>query len=498
MDYLTEEIYNQQPPQIQKFLLRTSILDRLSGPLCDDVLAADSSVEENQETQPPAQQTLDYLESSNLFLIPLDEERIWYRYHHLFANLLRQRLRREAPEDIERLQRRASDWCAANGSYEEAFQYALAARDFQAAAQIVERQGLQLLKIGALSTILNWFTKLPEEIISARPRLNVYYAWTLILTGQTVDVEPYLVAAEESEAVLALPEELHGEIAAIRAYAAARQEDVVGTLEEANKALVLLPKDDFSVRSVVSFVLGGVHLLQGDLPSGLEAMNVASRDGERSGNIHVAVSAFNAMAGILERQGKLAEAEDTYMRALTLGTGRSGRPLPITAGIYDGLARLYLARKDLQKARRFAETSVELGEKWVNADSQIHGLLTMAQIAQLEGSAAEAQKALAQAKQLAATHILTPGTQEFIENIEKRIRSHKSGESLAGILPEPLSERELEVLALMAAGHSNSEIAEKLIIALGTVKAHTSTIYRKLDVRSRTEAVIKAGELGLL
>jgi LuxR family maltose regulon positive regulatory protein len=498
MDYLTEEIFNQQPQHIQKFLLGTSILDRLSGPLCEAVLCEEPWVLEQQAETYTAQQMLERLDQANLFLLPMDDQRNWYRYHRLFAELLRQRLSQTWPEEIAGLQRRASGWFVNAGSYEEAFQYALAANDLQAAADIVEGQGLALLKKGTLGTIFGWFSRLPEQIVRARPQLNVIYAWALLLTGETADIEEYLTAAEGSKVIVEDVDEMHGEIAAIRAYAAARREDVNLTLEQAHKAQTLLPKDDHSVRSVVSFVLGGVYYLQGDFPNAIGAMEDASQDGEKSGNLNVAVSALNALAGMLISQGKLLEAEQIYARGLKLGTSQGGHPLPIAASIYAGLARLHLARKELGIAREYATTGFELSEIWRNADSQINCLLVLAQVAQLEGNQAEAKGALQQARHLAETHVLTPGTADAIKNVESALKAKKTNWIPPGALVETLSERELEVLRLVAEGRSNEEIAAELIIAVGTVKAHTSSIYRKLNVRNRAQAIVTARELGLL
>lgn len=498
MDYLAEEIYNQQPPNVQMFLLGTSILDRLSGSLCDAVLAGLAWMHEGRQEEYSAQQILESLEKSNLFLHPMDDERVWFRYHRLFANLIRQRLRQTWPEEIRGLQMRASNWFADHGYYDEAFQYALAADDYEAAITIVENQGLHMLKEGSLATILHWCERLPNDLIKERPRLNVIYAWALLLTSRQVDIEEYLVAAESIKDVAVDENELRGEIAAIRAYDASRREDIDLAREQARLALQLLPEDGYSVRSVVSFVLGGVYYLSGDMSGAYEAMREASWNGERSGNVHVAVSALNIAASILVNQGELVDAQQTYTRALELGAGRDGKPLPFTASIYGGLARLHLTQMELQKAGEYAQIGLDLGEKWFNADSQIGSLLVLAQVAKLEGAESEARAALDQARNLAASHVLTPGTAENIENVEAMIQAQLGDVTPKGFLIEQLSERELEVLYLMAEGCSNAEIAEELIVALGTVKAHSSSIYRKLDVRSRTEAVVKARNLGIV
>ncbi|MFN2196793.1 MAG: LuxR C-terminal-related transcriptional regulator [Anaerolineales bacterium] len=493
MDYLSEEIYSQQPDYLQAFLLKTSVLDRLSGPLCEAVLAQDAP-----ESRYPAQQLLEHLERANLFLIPLDENREWYRYHHLFAGLLNQRLRQTWPEALPGLFRRASAWCADNGFIDEAIKYALAGDDAEAAARVVESQALELLKIGALNTLMGWLHKLPEQTIRARPWLSVHQAWGLLLTGRLEALEQSLQAAEQLADQVADPDDLHGHIAAIRAYAGMLLGEPNLAAGQAQQALDLLPEEDLTARSVVAFVQGAGFFARGDLPAAIESMQAAGRIGAQGGNIHLAVAALNSMGEMLANQGKLSEAEQVFQRALQLGTGRSGRPLPITAGVYSAMAQIYLIRRDLPKARQFASIGVELGEQWGNMDSLAGSYLALAQIAHLEGNPEEARAALEKARQIAADYDLVPGFDAHLAAYEARILQAQPAQQIPGILIEPLSERELEVLSLMAAGRSNPEIAAELIIALGTVKAHSSSIYRKLDVRGRTQAVIRARELGLL
>lgn len=498
IDYLTEEIYNQQPPPIQKFLLQTSFLDRLSGPLCEAVLGTGTSAQGEQDGLPPAQETLEYLERTNLFLLPLDDERHWYRYHRLFASLLQQRLRQTWPGEMPGLLTRAYTWCAANGLIDEALKYALSANDLPAAADLVENNALDVLKKGALSGLSGWLSKLPNETILERPWLSVYMSWVLLLTGNLENLERFLLAAEGGEHIPQNTGYLRGHLIAIRAYAVAMQGEADRAFTLAQKALEQLPEDELTVRSVVLFVLGGIHLMRKDFPGAIERMQEAGQIGERAGNVHVAVPALSAAGNLLLSLGELSEAGRIFERALKLSTGRSGRPLPIAANVYAGLAELNLRRRDLENARQFAGTGVELAEQWGNMDSLASNLLALAHVAHLEGNAAEVQASLEQAKDLAARVQLTPSTSERITNFEALIQSKPAGGLVPEGLVEPLSERELEVLKLIAEGRSNSEIADELIIALGTVKAHTSSIYGKLGVQGRTQAVIKAGELGLL
>jgi ATP/maltotriose-dependent transcriptional regulator MalT len=234
------------------------------------------------------------------------------------------------------------------------------------------------------------------------------------------------------------------------------------------------------------------------MPGAIEAMQAAGEMGERAGNFHLAVPAFSATGYMLLGQGELAGAQAFYSRALKLATGKSGRHLPIAANVFSGMSQLYLAQNDLASARKTAEEGVELAGQWGNMDSLAGNYLSLAQINLMEGNPGEAQSALEEVRQITTTHTLTPGIEKRLAGIEAQAKVAQPVDLHQGMLVEPITERELEVLRLMAAGRSNAEIAEELVVALGTVKAHTSSIYRKLDVRSRTEAVIKASELGLL
>jgi len=194
LDYLVEEVLGQQDARLQTFLLRTSILDRMSGPLCDAVLLDPSA---------SGQATLEHLERANLFLVPLDNERRWYRYHHLFADLLRQRLHQsfasspgDAESQVNELHIRASVWYEDHGLEIEAFHHAVAANDVEHATRLVEGKGMPLQFRGAVTPVLHWLESLPKTALDARPALWVMYASALTMTGFLPGVEPKLQAAE--------------------------------------------------------------------------------------------------------------------------------------------------------------------------------------------------------------------------------------------------------------------------------------------------------------
>ena len=486
MDYLAEEVIQEQPDQLQQFIMQTSILGRMSGSLCDAVTG-----------QSKGQESLEILEESNLFLVPLDDDRGWFRYHHLFADVMTSRLQRLSPGQIPELHLRAAKWYQQNNLFAEAIEHALTGKDYQMAAKILESQALSLLKAGSLATLLDWLNKLPSEIVNERPKLGIAAAWVYLLISRLDLVEGYLSTAEDELAYRENCDDLRGEIAAIRTYYAARVGHADQAIELAHESFALLDEDNLTVRSVVAFVLGGVYFMNQEIPRALEAMKEAGRLGEQAGNIHLAVSALSSAGDLHRRQGNLVESERAYYQAMQLGTGRSGNPLPMAASVYSGLAALCLNRNDLTGARQNALIGLELAGKWVNPDSQVGCYITLARTEHMEGNLDDAWEALEKAKQLAANYQLTPGLDEEILACETVISAAPS----KGVAPtkiDHLSEYELKVLRLVAAGLSNREVAGELYLSVNTVKWHLKHIYEKLDVHSRVTAVTRAQELDLL
>jgi len=487
VDYLIEEVLELQSDGLKKFLVQTSLLSRMNGSLCDALTG-----------QPDGETTLERLEKSNLFVNALGGKQSWYRYHHLFADVMNNRLQRFFPDQISELHLRAAKWFEQNTLHSEAIDHALAAKEYSFAAEVVESQAQNLLHNGNISTLLSWLDQFPAEIVKMRPRLGIDSAWVYLLIGKLDQLEGYLTSAEANLDDLHDQNELRGQIAAIRAYAASQRGNLDQAIELAHNSLEMLPKEDLSIRCVVTFVLGGVYYMKKDFENALSAMQEASQFGEQAGNIHLAVAALNAVAELLKQQQNLGEVERILFQAMHLGSGPSGKPLPITAGVHINFAELRLAQKDFESARRYALTGLNMAEKLVNAEGQILCYLTLAQVAHFEGKPDEAQTILKKAKQLAANAQLPPGREEQISACEKLLLTMPVSETgRQSSLIDSLSERELEVLQLFAVGLSNQEIAERLIISLGTVKAHSSNIYRKLDVRNRAQAVIAVRELNL-
>jgi len=662
LDYLVEEVLIRQPESVQTFLMQTSILDRLSGPLCDAVIESRESRIENsplfttldsQFSTLSSQAVLEYLAQANLFIVPLDDERLWYRYHRLFVDFLRHRLQRLHGDQLPELHRKAALWFEGQGDAYTAVEHWLKSGELSRAADLVEHDGYSLLEQGLLTLLLSWLSRLPEELVASRPWLCVYHAWALLLNGQLEAAERRLQDVErlgEIDPSSADGRDLRGHLTAIRGYSAAMQGKMLQAIELSRRALELLPEDNLSLRSLIYYLLGGISIMSEDLEGAREALERAAQLAQAAGNIHVAVPALCTIGWLQAERGQLQSAFETYQGAMRVATARGGRALPVSAMAQDGMGALYYEWNDLPAAHQHLLEGIELSRQWGNVDTLVSGAITLSRVLQAQGDPAGALATLQEAEESLSGHHVTPRTAARLEvsrgrywlrqgdlapaarrrqqsgidaqgeigylrlveyitlarllmvegnhgaalHLLERLSEFASdmglnqylieimalqalilqaqgasdqaqevlGKSLAlaqpegfvrafvdegppmalllrqaalrGIgsdyidrllvafagetkderpkakadaqsfvvrssaLVEPLTAREIELLRLVAAGLSNQEIAEKLVIAVGTVKAHTASIYGKLDVRSRTQAVARARELGLL
>lgn len=370
MDYLVEEVLQRQPDPVRSFLLQTSILDRLHGPLCDAVTGREDGVP-----------LLQSLERGNFFVVPLDDRRRWYRYHHLFAEVLSAHLRSDQPDQVVDLHRRASIWYEQHGSADDAIRHALAAEDFARAADLVELAIPALRRSRQEAAMLGWLKSLPDELVRCRPVLSVWYAGALLAGGKLDAVENRLRDAEqwlETAAVTrereqALPAEmvvvdeeefrrLPGLIAVYRSGLALVLGDVPAATKYARQVLDLVPEDDHLPRGAATALLGLALWRSGDLEEARRMFAAGMINVQLAGAISDAINGAIALAEIRIAQGRLHEAMRTYERGLQLAADHGEPDLRGTADIYVGMSELCREHDDLHAATQYLLRSKEQGE----------------------------------------------------------------------------------------------------------------------------------------
>jgi len=399
LDYLMDEVFQRQPAEVQDFLLKTSILERLSAPLCDAVTGRENSRE-----------TLLSLEHANLFIVPLDEVRQWYRYHHLFADLLRHRLETRLPDQVRMLHIQAAQWFADSGFPEDAVRHALAAADWARAAELI-LSGLDgdLLRRGETTTLRRWSETFPDTFICSHPSLCLVYAWALILTEQLDTAETYLARAESmGQATGTATDAFLGNIAVAHVHIARVRGDHSRTVELSEKALALLPADALSERSIVALNLGITQWFAGQLDKAEAALEEAERTGRGSANMSVWIAALVFQGRILAAQGRPQDAADLCHRIVEQGGQAS------MAGLahYD-LARLFYEWNRLDAAADHVQKGIVLNLQRGSPEFQVGGHGILALIRQAQGDSLAAQEALDKTTQLLGEADISPPTRLY-------------------------------------------------------------------------------------
>ena len=408
IDYLVEEVLQRQPDNVRSFLLKTSILSRLSGPLCDAVTG-----------QHGGKPMLEALDRGNLFLIQLDDRRQWYRYQHLFGDVLRAHLLDEQPDRVHELHLRASDWYERNGERSEAIRHALAAEDFERAADLVELAIPAMRRSRQESTVRGWLEALPGEVVQVRPVLIVGYAGALLLGGELEGVEARLedaerwldtttgthVGPEASPAgmVVVDDEEFRGVPGTIELYRAAlalARGDVPGTEGHARRALELSPEEDHLRRASASGLLGLAYWTSGDLDQAHRAYADCMAGLRRVGHVADTFGCAIALADIRRRQGRLGDAMHTYEQALQLASEQGGSVLRGTADMYVGISEIHRERNDLPTATQYLLRSQELGEHLGLLQNPYRWRVAMARVREAEGDLGAALDLLNEAERL--------------------------------------------------------------------------------------------------
>ena len=396
LDYLLEEVLYRQPQAIQDFLLGTSILERLCGPLCDAVLP---------EAAAPGQDTLEFLERANLFIVPLDHERRWYRYHQLFAGLLKDRLARTQPDRLVELHRRASDWFASHDSPGEAVTHALAVQDWARAADVLEQYSGEWPMRAGVATTLGWLESFPAQVRLDRPELGLAYAWSLFMDNQLDRAEQFL--GQLTPLVQSEPHHL-GEAYAIRVMIAAQRNDIPAMVALSEEALSRVSPEAASPRSRILLGLGFSHFeVAGDLAAAKHALREAYELGQgvsppsSVGSAPLPLTALAYLAEIEWLQGNLREASRMYDGARELAVRWDSQSSIALNIVQLGRATLLYEWDDLEGAALALQESIRIGEAWRNARLLVASLGLSATVAQTLGQIEDARSAIHRAQRLA-------------------------------------------------------------------------------------------------
>ncbi len=354
LDYLIEEVYERQTPEVRDFLLQTSILNRLHGPLCDAVTGKSSS-----------QELLEKLEQANLFIVPLDQSRGWYRYHRLFAELLRDRLRASIPGSEAQLHVNASQWFETESLTTEAVQHALAAQDWERAARLIIKTSDDLLKRGEMATLIGWVQKVPEQIVRSRPDLGMSYAWALLLSGRLDESEELLLELEE---IGTAAPNLMGQVTAAQAFAARARGNDQRVIEKSEQALALLPESDIAARGLLSLNLGLVYWSKGRLRDALSALKNAQTLSLKVENHFAALTAQIYLARTVASQGALRQAEEQLQQIV-----QAGQEIPIVCMAHFYLGNIYYEWNDPGNAWLHLEQGMKICARGWNVELQLPG-----------------------------------------------------------------------------------------------------------------------------
>lgn len=411
-DYLVEQVLRHLSLDVREFLLQTSVLERLSVPLCDAIL----------ETGGDARSLLDSIERANLFLVPLDDERTWYRYHHLFSDLLRLMLDQVHPGLATVLHCRACCWYEAQGMLPSALHHALAAGDMELAARLVSANVLVLVEHAELAPILVRLEAVPREQRTSEPWLGLAHAWALAYAGQMEKVEVVLSQAEAHQD--ALPEDerrrMMGHIGAVRAYVAWVEGDQQSAVERAMDAALLLPQEEYAVRALNMTTLGNALIQYEPDPRAVDVLEQAVELAQQAGQSHVLMPAVSALAYAYIQVGMLHRAHAVCVDVVGADDAWHTRhQLPAASSVFAELAIVLSEWGETEKAVQVARRGLALGELWGQADAIVLCLLSLANALSLARET-EAARAMIQRSRNIARHV-SPWFELSVDQIEMRI-----------------------------------------------------------------------------
>ena len=436
VDYLTDEVLARCPEGVQDFLLRTSVLDRMSASLCTALMEEEATASGLQANQ----QLLEELERSNLFVIPLDDRREWYRYHHLFADAMRHRLWQRHRDDVSSLHERAAAWFEKHGDLDEAIEHALQAGTFERAARLIERTVPALHARGARQTLDAWLAALPRQAAQARPRLAIMSAWMALDDGAVARAESCLQTAERSmeehlastRAPSASRRNLEGEIAAARAFASTIHGDPTETIALAEQALARLDRDNAVMRAIVAMALGRAYLGQRELGRAARVFSEALKTFRSLDNIYLGLRVMLLQSTVERAQGRMQQAMTTCREALAWG----GDDSSLMVGAHHvQLADFLRETNDLDAALHHATRGMALTASLKHPDFKVFPPLVLARVRHAQGDLEGALDMLDRAKELTHDPEVAPYL-PLLEGFEARVRLTEGDLSTAAHLIE--------------------------------------------------------------
>jgi LuxR family maltose regulon positive regulatory protein len=488
VDYLTTEVLARQSPALRTFLLRTSILRRFCGSLCDAVAGCDGSAT-----------LLADLERSNLFLVPLDSKRQWYRYHHLFGDLLRHELEATEPEALPELHRRAAAWYRDAGLIVDGANHAIAGGDLDAVAELVGRHYELFVDQGQLTTVIGWLEAVPEEAVGDDWLLAYAGAVVFAHAGRFDEADHWFALAERAPQVVRHGQDPAGPLAALAGYLRLLRGDIGGTVANGRRALATGSAENPVWALAPQMVLAPGLWWAGEPGDARKVLETVTRTGQAAGIPAATVYALGIRAAIaLDEQDEVAaerlatEAVDLMHRAELVD-----HPWAAMAHVVHGTLRG--RRGDVTVAADEIEHGLALGERLGAWQLIACASLALAEVRQRQHQPAAARRLLTRVRDILES-LPDPGDGfSRLERTEKALRLRGTRErDRSGAHYWELSPRELEVLRLLPSQLSQREIAAELFVSFNTVRTHTRVIFSKLGVTSRAEALVRARELGLL
>ena len=484
-DFMAEEVLNRQPVQIRQFLARTAILGRFCAPLCDAVTESANAAE-----------IIEVIERDNLFLVSLDDQRKWYRYHHLFAQMLRRQLARTEPAIVPALHRRASNWHRQSGSVEEAIDHALAAGDAAAAVDLIARHWPAYVDIGRIRTIRRWMRSLGDDQIGADPIAAHCAAWCAAVTGDPQSLRRWLPVIDSADANGPLPDGIRSLKSSAALLRGSFGFDGIQVMSDSAQAAAELESDPRSPwYTLARAALGAALYLSGEL----EAAGAPLTDA-LGGNPSVVVArvlALSALALVRVEQGRLRQAEELGRTAHQLVGESDLSQAPQSSVAYTASGAIYAAQGRFEEARKEFEHAIQIRRRWpgISPWATIDPMFRLAAVLCELGERPAAEALIDEARQvLTAQPDGAEAQWARLDQLERRlarpIRPAAPG--------EPLTEREVAVLRLLQGTLSLREIGQVLYVSPNTVKTHARAVYRKLGVSTRHDAVARGHDIGIL